>query len=420
MAKKKGFVERLLIGTEKSEDFARASLPSNRWELFWDIFKGRFGKLFKINILTFLFFIPLILLLFLRSSMIAGFNTQVPYGQAIGLGYQALGTLVGAAEGITLSANTYSLLFLPIVFVVASLGISGAVYVIRNLVWSEGIFVANDFWHGIKANAKQIIVSALFYSVAIYTSILLLSFASNLEATNKASKAVTVIMQIASYLIMVLSTVIFAHMITMITTYNVTLFQAFKNAWVFVISFPVNNAAMLLAACIPLLLLLTSGLFKVIGILLVAIFAIAFFLLVWTIYCQWIYDTYINDKIPGVKKNRGIYAKVKKGEYEEAIRKHREQMALLGPSMLGARPVKPITDEELKIEELPSMFSRKDIEKLNESKKALYEDNERYVEEHKNDPKFLAIQKLRAEDTEKQEREKRIAKAKAELKKRRK
>ena len=47
MAKKglKGLVNRLIEGKEKSEGYARASLPSNRWELFWDIFKGRFGKL---------------------------------------------------------------------------------------------------------------------------------------------------------------------------------------------------------------------------------------------------------------------------------------------------------------------------------------------------------------------------------------
>ena len=53
--KKGGFINRLIMGTEKSEGYARSTLPSNRWELFWDIFKGRFGKLFFINILVLLF-----------------------------------------------------------------------------------------------------------------------------------------------------------------------------------------------------------------------------------------------------------------------------------------------------------------------------------------------------------------------------
>ncbi|MBQ8427148.1 MAG: hypothetical protein IJX16_05255, partial [Clostridia bacterium] len=69
--KKRSLVERMMLGREKSEGYARASLPSNRWELFWDIFKGRFWKIVIINLLMILFFIPLFLLLFFRSSGIA-------------------------------------------------------------------------------------------------------------------------------------------------------------------------------------------------------------------------------------------------------------------------------------------------------------------------------------------------------------
>ena len=50
--KKRGLIDRLLMGSEKSEGYARASLPSNRWELFWDIFKGRFWKLVIVNLLV--------------------------------------------------------------------------------------------------------------------------------------------------------------------------------------------------------------------------------------------------------------------------------------------------------------------------------------------------------------------------------
>ena len=66
MAKKGGLINRLIMGSEKSEGYARSTLPSNRWELFWDIVKGRFGKLVIINLLMLLFFIPLIALLVIR------------------------------------------------------------------------------------------------------------------------------------------------------------------------------------------------------------------------------------------------------------------------------------------------------------------------------------------------------------------
>ena len=65
MAKTKGgFYNRILLGKEKSEDYARNTLPSNRWELFWDILKGRFTKLIGVNLLMILFFLPLFFLLF--------------------------------------------------------------------------------------------------------------------------------------------------------------------------------------------------------------------------------------------------------------------------------------------------------------------------------------------------------------------
>ena len=46
-----GLINRIYFGKEKSEDYARSTLPTNRWELFFDILKGRFGKLIIINIL---------------------------------------------------------------------------------------------------------------------------------------------------------------------------------------------------------------------------------------------------------------------------------------------------------------------------------------------------------------------------------
>ena len=55
---KQGWLSRLYEGREKSEDYARNSLPTNRWSLFWDIFKGNFGKIVKINLLMLIFFLP--------------------------------------------------------------------------------------------------------------------------------------------------------------------------------------------------------------------------------------------------------------------------------------------------------------------------------------------------------------------------
>jgi hypothetical protein len=118
--------------------------------------------------------------------------------------------------------------------------------------------------------------------------------------------------------------------------------------------------------------------------------------------------------VPGAKKNRGIYQKVK-GNDKEKLDKYK-QTAIR--NTLNSRPIKPITDDELTIAELPVSFNRNDIEKLNESKRAIYEDHERYIEEHKNDAEFQLTEEEKQVEREQEERLKRIEKAKKELSKR--
>ena len=64
---RKGIVARWLEGKERSEDYARSTLPTNRWALFWDILKGRFGRLIVTNLLMLLTLLPLIALVVLRT-----------------------------------------------------------------------------------------------------------------------------------------------------------------------------------------------------------------------------------------------------------------------------------------------------------------------------------------------------------------
>ena len=152
MASKKfsGFVDRLVMGAEKSEDYARKTLPSNRWELFWDIVKGSFGKLFLVNLLTLLFFIPLIALILFRYFSLVTYGTLYPFASGFGVGYMAPVVISGMAENVEFSSTITTFLLLPIAGLIAGIGLSGGLYVIRNMVWTEGTFVANDFWRGIK------------------------------------------------------------------------------------------------------------------------------------------------------------------------------------------------------------------------------------------------------------------------------
>ena len=408
------FIEKLLMGAEKSEAYARDSLPSNRWELFWDIFKNRFGKLVIINLLTTLFLIPLYALFIIRSLVMTGLGGLYPFTQPFGTGYLAPESMVGYGETIAFSANTYVFLFLPVALAIASVGISGCAYVIRNMVWTEGLFVSNDFWHGIKSNFKNIVLALVGYSFILYVAIVADSLINQILVYSIAPSWLLYVAKILLYAVCVFFGIMVMHMITMTVTYELSFGKVLKNAFYLTIgAFPANVVFILLSGFMVLLLFMGSFMMGL-GIILMLLIGISFAMLVWTDYCQWLYDKFINPRIKGAKVNRGIYERIKDNK-SKAIEQYKVQLDSI-KSSLNSRPIKPIPDEELTLAELPESFSRKDIEKLNESRKALYEDNENYIKAHENDPEFekyrQAEEKRREEE---RERVRRIEQAKKEL-----
>lgn len=410
------FVNRLVIGKEKSEDYARNSLPSNRWELFWDIFKSRFGKLFLINIITLLFFLPLVALLFFRYLNVVNYGSIMPYASGFGVGYQAPipADLAGLTENIVFTSNLTTFLFLPITLMIAFIGMSGSFYVMRNLVWTEGVFFSNDFWRGIKKNIKQFLIISIVYSLVFYLSILTISLADWKIASGVIPWLFT-ILKVLCYVILIIISLIMMHMLPMSVTYELKITQLFKNAFFFALANPISSAFFLAIGAFPFFFLMFGEFMMAIGLVLIIIFGFSLVLLIWTVFCQGLYDKYINDKVQGAVKNRGIYKKQKKDQ-SKSIEKYKEQLEATSVGMLSEKPIKPITDEELTLAELPQSFNRSDIEKLNASRKALYEDNERYIAEHMGDKKYVMASQNRVTLEELDEQaKKRIEKAKKEL-----
>ena len=201
--KKRGLIDRLMMGSEKSEDYARASLPSNRWELFWDIFKGRFGKLIIINLLVLLFCLPFIALLVFRSLSISAYGTMYPFSQSFGVGYGSYPSMASWPESIVFMVNSSLLVFTPVALFIAAVGISGGAYVIRNMVWTEGIFVANDFWRGIKQNFKQILIVFLLYSFIFYVSFMSIALCDKNIAQNIDNLWLYKVLKVMTYIILI-------------------------------------------------------------------------------------------------------------------------------------------------------------------------------------------------------------------------
>lgn len=378
---KKGFIAKIIEGPERSETYARSTLPTNRWELGWDVFKTNKGKLFGLNLLTLLFCLPLVALFVMRYVLKTVDIAIFPFTQNMGIGYPAYPATSGLQAQLALNVNVEFFKFVIIGVAFLAVAISGGFYVMRNMVWAEGVMVASDFFKGVKQNYFVVFFSLLFYTVIMAASVLSLNMSSVLIATGGGIKWLLVVAQVLTYVIMAIATMMVFYMITLGITYKLSFGALIRNSFILTIALVPTNVFFIAFSAVWLLLLLLGKvmpLFLIIGIFIVFIWGVSLFMLVWTDYSNWVFDTYVNDKVPGAKKNRGIYKPSANDTAED-------ENAVIERSKLTSRPIKPITDTEVEIYELPTSFSRADLQKLEETKEAMRRDSDKYAEEHKND-----------------------------------
>ncbi len=420
---KKGLIARLLEGKEKSEEYARSTLPTNRWQLFWDIFKGNFGKIVKVNLLILVFFLPIIAIVIFSGMFSQQTGMTYPFGAGLGIDYPAVPTIETLSELLTLQADGLMFALIVIASFIAALGLAGGMYVIRNMVWTEGIFVANDFWRGIKLNYWNALQAALFFSGILLLSTFLINMTELSLAMDTLSKAQRVWFRISeafSGILIALAAMMSLWMIALGVNYKQGILTLIKNSFLMTIGMLPQTIFFGALALLPFVFFLFGGssfsLFTLIGGVLTFLFAFAYALLVWLDFAQWAFDKFINPKIEGAKVGRGIYNKdgtsAAAGGESEAALQYKRAILAAGKSKLVSRPIKPI-DDSLQVYELPAAFTREDLQKLRDSKKNIAEDTAEYEEEHKNDLKYVEYnkqfeerEKALQEDTDKKGRKK--------------
>ncbi len=395
---KKGLITRLLEGKEKREEYARSTLPTNRWGLFWDVFKGNFGKIVKINLLTLLFFIPLIAIIIISSMINESNGIIYPFASTMGVGYPFYST-TGLSEMLTLQTDLFTFFAIVISMFIAAVGVSGGMYVIRNMIWTEGVFVANDFWRGVKLNYKNALQTTLFFTLVLTLCQTLINFSNFTLVISNTSGFQRVLFNISeafSYVLIVVAAMMSMWMIALGVNYEQKFFTLLKNSFFVMLGTLPQTVFFGALALLPFIFFLFGGsFFMMLGIVFLILFSFSWVLLLWLDFAQWVFDKYINPKIEGARVGRGIYNKDGSnsldGESAAAIEYQRAILAA-GRSRLVARPIKPI-DDDLQVYELPTSFTREDLKRLRDSKQNIAEDTEAYAEEHKNDLKYVEYNK---------------------------
>ncbi len=392
---KKGFIARLLEGKEKSEEYARSTLPTNRWQLFWDIFKGNFGKIVKVNLLTLLFFVPLFVVIWFSGKYMDSMGITYPFNASMGIGYPANPYTQGLSEWITLQADLVMYIAVFVTGILAAVGLAGGMYVVRNMVWTEGIFVANDFWRGIRLNFKNALQTVVFFCIVLATTQLAVDAAKFTYAVKEISKAeevMLVISQVISYVLLALALMMSFWMLALGVNYKMGFFVLFKNSFLMTIGTLPQTIFFGALALLPMVLFVIGNFFTFLGILVVLLFGLAYALLVWLDFAQWVFDKFINPKLKGAKVGRGVYNKdgtpALTGDDSGASIEYQRILLTHGRSKLVAKPIKPI-DDGLQVYDLPTSFTREDLKRLKESKQNIIDDTEAYAELHKNDLKYV-------------------------------
>ncbi|MDE6274263.1 MAG: hypothetical protein K2L87_04370 [Clostridiales bacterium] len=399
---RKGIIARWLEGKERSEEYARSTLPTNRFSLFWDILKGRFGRLVLINLLTLLFCLPFIAVIVWRSLAVSVQGTIGPFGSGLGVGYPATPNVTGLAEWSLLQTDIFFFGMMVIGAAIAAIGISGGMYVIRNLVWTEGVFVANDFWRGIKRNYLNVLEALLVFTVLLFVVQCMGNLADWLIAVGNGLAGWLVASKIIGYILLALSVPVCLWMISLGVNYKQGPWALFRNAIVMTFGTLLQTVVFAALTLWPLFLLLFTGGFLLgIGIIFLVLIGMSYMMLVWMDYSQWAFDRFINPNL-GIATGRGLYNKDAKANSaaakpavankdatdSAAMREYKRMIVAQGKSRLVSRPIKPI-DDGVEVYHLPETFYSDDLKKLRESKEAMNEDVKNYENEHKDEERYV-------------------------------
>ena len=267
----------------KPNDFLEEDLPSSRPELFWDIMKNEFRKLFFVAGVLIVFALPFLAMhVFLDYELIA---------------MESQGASSNWPHYVFLIAN-------PFLAAIFGIGIAGSLRIIKRLCYMDPVFLWDDFKKGVKQNARQCVLFS--FLIGIFFSI------CYLFRVNNPSSFVSNI-PLGIFALIVFPCLMFAYPV--IGTYTTKISETFS------LSCRLYPKAFL-TNLIPLVAFLSVYFFELIPDLVLKYALILLFLLLisplmllgFFLYSSYLFDKFINkEKYPELV-GRGIRRKKEKEE----------------------------------------------------------------------------------------------------------
>lgn len=388
-----------LVGNENADDYVRTYVPQGRWSDTWNLFKSNFVKLVIINVLTLVFFVPIIAIIYLRIVYVANMGAVYPFSANVGLSIYTPST-VGLSERIVLSADLLFYSLLIVASLVASVGLAGAGYSIKKMINARGDFTVKGYFHGVKKCYFNTVLPVVAFMVFLFASLIISDWA-DMEIAYGASAGGPITAKVFIIIATVLVGMFGMWLYAVGVSYKVKLRYLFKNSFVLLIGTVVQSIFMIGFALIPvwfMLIGMSVTFFLVIGIIFFIFLGFSFILLSWMAYTQWVFDSFITPAIATEKEaaRAKMTPKQLEAERQEEARNEARDLLAAGKSELISKPIKPI-DEGDSVTVMPRTFTRGDVAAARDARKALEGNISAYYEEHKNDTKYVEYNRLFAE-----------------------
>ena len=264
---------------------AKQSLPTDRKEVFFDLLRNRKMTLFALSCYTFMFFIPLAVDLiyfnFVESMAISAEKFEYLF-----------------------SLIFYSMLIMLPCMVIGFIGLAGAFYTAKKLVWQEGVSLASDFFKGIKENWKHALINGVIFGLVLFGLIIGGSFMLIYADVHAVVRGIAIGALIVLFLIFGMVTVLnFTQGVYYENSFGVTL----KNSFSFL---GLLNWKVLVIYLLSTGVVVTLGLFNfltlVIGLLLFAVLN-SVVIVLYTLISHSAFDKYINQEHYPDMVNKGLY-----------------------------------------------------------------------------------------------------------------
>lgn len=338
----------------------------NRWSLGTQLIMGNFLQTIGLNFLMLLFFAPVLYLILSRAYTIMQSAKGSPFTSNMGIGYFPITNMVGLEESILYNANFTTFIWMPLAAIWLSVGLSGGLYLMRNLAWGENVTVIKGFISGVKKNFVPMLIETLLYSLVLSASVIMISYLNRDMAVNGTVWYLT-LSKIALYVLIVLATLHFMSMISLIVTYKGSFFALFKNAMVLSTVLSPLNAIFAAFSLLPFIMLFFSGTMTF-GVMLILMFGATFFLVVWTLYNQWVYEKFLDQRVERYKASREEEEQHENRKKAATNASAQNGYVAVGTKQSGLAGVKAVTDYEVGLTAIEGAFTRDSLVKAEQEK----------------------------------------------------